>query len=150
MGNLPKFGVGDFGFKQHFLYKQGIKHVLSMSVLFFRLRGVPADEAEDVRQLLMAHGVEFYETPGSNWGVSMPAIWLYEEDDLEKIQPFFDEYQEQRAISQRALYQQNKRLRQAAAGPLDICISIFRRLFYSGLIVLTLYVSLKWLFELGL
>ena len=35
-----------------------------MSVLLFRLRNVPEDEAEDVRELLNKNGFEFYENNG--------------------------------------------------------------------------------------
>ena len=33
-----------------------------MAVLFFNLRGVPQDEADDVRELLQQHDIGFYET----------------------------------------------------------------------------------------
>jgi hypothetical protein len=79
-----------------------------MSVLFFPLRSVPTDEADDVRALLIANEIEFYETSAGNWGVSMPAIWLYQQADLEKIQPHFAEYQQKRTLEQRQLYLQSK------------------------------------------
>ena len=121
-----------------------------MAILFFSLRGVPDDEADDVRELLTANDIGFYETPGGGWGISMPAIWLYQNGDLEKAKPLFDEYQRQRTITQRALYQQLKQQGKThnffyynLKKPLQFVI-------YSGIIVLTLYVSIKWLFELGL
>ncbi len=121
-----------------------------MSILFFSLRGVPDDEADDVRELLSANDIDFYETSAGSWGISMPAIWLYRSEDFEKARPLFDEYQEQRAITQRALYQQLKQqgqhqgfLRHNLKKPLRFAI-------YSGAIILTAYVSVKWIFELGL
>ena len=42
-----------------------------MSKLLFRLRNVPDDEAEEVRQLLEEHGIETYETDAGNWGISL-------------------------------------------------------------------------------
>lgn len=121
-----------------------------MSILFFSLRGVPEDEADDVRELLTANDIDFYETSAGNWGISMPAIWLYRVADVEKVRPLFDEYQQQRAIAQRALYQQLKQqgqtegfLRHNLKKPLHFAL-------YSGVIVLTVYVSVKWLFEFGL
>ncbi len=121
-----------------------------MPILFFPLRDVPNDEANDVRELLIANDIEFYETSAGNWGISMPAIWLYRDEDLEKIRPLFDEYQRQRTINQRALYLQLKQqgknkgfLHHVLSKPVQI-------LFYSGVIFFTFYVSFKWLFELGL
>jgi len=121
-----------------------------MAVLFFSLRGVPNDEAEDVRELLQANEIEFYETSAGSFGVSMPAIWLYHKEDLEKIQPVFDEYQRQRCISQRNLYLALKQqgeiggfLQASLRKPLQFVI-------YSCVMALTLYVSIKWVFELGL
>lgn len=121
-----------------------------MAILFFSLRGVPDDEAEDIRELLTSNEIDFYETSAGNWGISMPAIWLYQQDDLEKAQALFAEYQHQRAIVQRELYQQLKQqgkaknfLHHNMKKPLQFVI-------YSGLILLTGYISIKWLFELGL
>lgn len=121
-----------------------------MAILFFSLRGVPDDEANDIRELLTANDISFYETSAGSWGISMPAIWLYRIDDLEKASPLFDEYQRQRTISQRAIYQQLKQqgkingfLHANLNKPLQFLV-------YSGVIVLTAYVSIKWLFELGL
>jgi len=121
-----------------------------MAVLFFSLRGVPHEEAEDVRELLLANEIDFYETSAGSFGISMPAIWLYHQEDLEKIQPVFDEYQRQRYTTQRTLYQELKQqgelggfLQYNLKQPLQFVI-------YTSIIALTLYVSIKWLFELGL
>lgn len=121
-----------------------------MSVLFFRLNGVPADEANDVRDLLADNHIEFYETSAGNWGVSMPAIWLYHPEDLRLAQPLLDDYQQQRAISQRHRYLQAKldgehidfwqQTRRKPLHFLSYCVAL-------GLVV---YASVKWLFDLGL
>ena len=47
-----------------------------MPELLFKLRNVPDDEAEEVRQLLNDHEINFYETRAGGWGISMPGIWL--------------------------------------------------------------------------
>ena len=121
-----------------------------MAILFFSLRGVPEDEADDVRNLLTVNEIDFYETSAGSWGISMPAIWLYRNDDLEKIRPLFDEYQRNRTLNQRTLYRQLKQqgktndfLHYNLRKPL-------RFIIYSGAMVLTVYISIKWLFELGL
>ena len=47
-----------------------------MSKLLFKMRHVPEDEAQEVRELLASNKIEFFETFAGNWGVSMPALWL--------------------------------------------------------------------------
>ncbi|MCQ8105732.1 DUF6164 family protein [Methylomonas sp. SURF-2] len=84
--------------------------MLSMSILFFNLRGVPADEADEVRELLSANDIAFYETSAGLLGISLAAIWLQRPDDLAFARQLFDAYQQQRAEQQRALYRE--RLRQ--------------------------------------
>ena len=120
-----------------------------MAVLFFNLRGVPSDEADDIRELLAAHEIDFYETDMGNWGISLPAIWLYNEEDLVIARPLFNEYQEQRAQHQRALYLQAKRLgehqsflQKHQSHPLQFLIYLLALLLIS-------YASVKWVFELG-
>ena len=53
-----------------------------MPVKLFSLRGVPDDEADEIRALLAQHAIDYYETPPGNWGVSMPAIWLPDDSEL--------------------------------------------------------------------
>ncbi len=79
-----------------------------MAVQIFRLRGVPEDEAEDVRLLLSEHHFEFYETPGGNWGISMPAIWLVDNDQQEAAKELIEKYQAERFRTARAEYEQSK------------------------------------------
>lgn len=79
-----------------------------MAVQLFILRGVPDDEADDVRKLLTDHGIDFYETPPGNWGISMPALWLNNEYQLERAKSLIDDYEEQRLIRVRAEYHQLK------------------------------------------
>lgn len=76
-----------------------------MSVLLFRLRGVPDDEADAIRQLLRDQRVNFYETEAGNWGISMPAIWLHDDDELERARRLLDDYQQQRAELARQQWQ---------------------------------------------
>lgn len=121
-----------------------------MAILFFSLRGVPEDEATDIRELLTANEIDYYETSAGNWGISMPAIWLHQKDDLAKIQPLFDEYQRQRALTQRALYEELKQQGKAGGFLHHNIKKPLQFLIYSGVIFLTGYISIKWLFELGL
>ncbi|MCX7087537.1 MAG: DUF6164 family protein [Methylococcales bacterium] len=75
-----------------------------MPTLLFSLRQVPDDEAEEIRALLDEHNIDFYETSAGNWGVSMPAIWLANDDNLTLAQQLLTQYQQQRFITQRQEY----------------------------------------------
>ena len=79
-----------------------------MSKQIFRLRNVPDDEAEEIRCLLREHGIDFYETPGGNWGISMPALWLNDENEhrTEEAKELIEQYQEERAGRMRREYEE--------------------------------------------
>ncbi|MEE9352193.1 MAG: DUF6164 family protein [Thiotrichaceae bacterium] len=79
-----------------------------MAVQIFRLRNVAEDEAEEVRVLLAEHDLEFYETPGGNWGVSMPALWLVDDEQTEVAKALIAEYQEKRFTEARGEYERLK------------------------------------------
>jgi len=79
-----------------------------MSKLLFKLRHVPDDEAEEVRALLNNNRIEYFETDAGNWGVSMPGIWLQNEDDFTHAKSLLESYQLQRTELARAQYQQEK------------------------------------------
>jgi hypothetical protein len=121
-----------------------------MAILFFQLRGVPYDEADDIRELLTVNEIAFYETSAGSWGMSMPAIWLYHNEDLEKIQPLFDCYQQERAITQRDLYLKQKKQNRHNGFLGAVLKHPLQFIFYSMVLVMTCYLSIKWLFELGL
>ena len=46
-----------------------------MSKLLLNLRGVPDDEADDVRRFLDSGGIGYYETQPTMWGTS-GGIWI--------------------------------------------------------------------------
>lgn len=120
-----------------------------MSILFFDLRGVPSDEADDVRELLVSNQIEFYETHAGMFGVSLPGIWLYHTEDLAQARPLFDAYQQQRAIDQKAHYQSLKEQGLQPGFWLHNLKNPFRFFSYSLILVLVIYISIKWVFELG-
>jgi len=93
-----------------------------MAKRLLNLRNVPDDEADDVRELLAGHAVEFYETPPSRWGISMGAIWLVRDDDYPRARTLFDEYQVRRANQARADYEARKR-----RGEVETFIAVCRR-----------------------
>lgn len=117
-----------------------------MSILLFSLRGVPDDEAYEVRELLTEQAIDFYETPAGNWGVSMPALWLKNDDELAMAQSLLNSYQQQRFTTQRELYLQTKpkTLWQALIAKPLLCGIYFLAMS------LVVYASIRLLFEFGL
>jgi hypothetical protein len=77
-----------------------------MAALLFSLRGVPDDEAAEVRELLAANAIPFYETPAGNWGISLPAIWLSDDTHLARARALLADYQATRGTVQREAYMQ--------------------------------------------
>lgn len=80
-----------------------------MSALLFKLRNVPDDEANDIRELMKTHNIEIYETSAGNWGISMPAIWVQNDDSLAKAKTLLAEYQQMRATNARMTYNEDRR-----------------------------------------
>ncbi|MFC3282552.1 DUF6164 family protein [Litchfieldella rifensis] len=64
-----------------------------MAVLLFKLRDVPDQEAEEVRQLLREHQFDFYETSAGRWRLSVAAIWLKDDSQAAAARSVIDEYQ---------------------------------------------------------
>jgi hypothetical protein len=121
-----------------------------MAILLFPLRGVPEDEADEVRELLTEQNIDFYETSAGNWGMSMPALWLRDDTELEKARQVLNVYQQQRFLTSREHYLQAKKagqqktlLKAFIEKPLPYCA-------YLLTIFLVVYVSIRLLFELGL
>ncbi len=79
-----------------------------MAVQLFILRGVPEEEADEVRSLLAEHQLDYYETPGGSWGMSMPALWLKDESQLAQAQGLLEDYQAQRQKRAQAEYAEMK------------------------------------------
>ena len=77
-----------------------------MPIKLFNLRGVPDDEAEEIRALLISNRIDHYETPGGNWAISAPAIWLNDESQWHKAKELIDQYQRERVIRAREEYLQ--------------------------------------------
>jgi len=76
-----------------------------MATLLLNLRDVPDDEADAVRALLDAHGIDWYETRPSPWGVSSGGIWARSDDQVERAREHLATFQQQRAAAARAEYQ---------------------------------------------
>jgi len=114
-----------------------------MSKILFRLRNVPDDEAEEVRQLLDEHDIAFFETTPGNWGISMPALWIQDEGQFEQARQIIDEYQEQRALRVREEYQRAREMGQAPTHWQAFLQNPIRVTAYMGLVGLVLFLSLR-------
>ena len=113
-----------------------------MARLLFPLRYVPEEEAEAVRRLLDQHEFDWFETSAGNWGISMPGIWLRDEQQLEQAQRCLNEFQASLADEARAVLAKARE-----AGEQDTLLRRLRRNpvgFLLGLagVALILYVTL--------
>ena len=118
-----------------------------MSKLLFRLRNVPDDEADEVRELLTQHSIEFYETGAGNWGISMPALWMRDESRFEEARAVLEAYQQERTQRMRDEYEELIKLGQA-----DSMLTSFRHhpvrfIAFSLLIAAVLYLSISSFFS---
>jgi hypothetical protein len=104
-----------------------------MSALLFKLRGVPEDEADEVRELLERNGVDFYETPPGNWGISAPGFWVRDKANLARGKALIEDYQHERARCMRADYERRRR-----AGEVDTLLDRARRHPFQTLLVVVI------------
>ena len=68
-----------------------------MAKLLLNLRNVPDDEADDVRAMLDAHRIGFYETPPSGWGLFAGGIFVERNADIAEAKRLMADYQAQPA-----------------------------------------------------
>lgn len=120
-----------------------------MSALLFSLRSVPEDEAEDVRRLLASNGIEFYETPAGRWGISAPAIWLQDKNELQRAKSLIEAYQKERFIRHRQEFESLKRQGKNKTILDAIAENPLRFVFYLAVIAVVLYLSILPFFRLG-
>jgi hypothetical protein len=73
-----------------------------MSKLLLNLRMVLPDEADDVRAMLDANDIEFYETRPSRWGISYGGIWVTQDTDIVRAKALMADYQAARRERVRA------------------------------------------------
>jgi hypothetical protein len=71
-----------------------------MSKLLLNLRGVPDDEADDVRRFLDSGGIRYYETQPTLWGTA-GGIWI-DNGDVAQAKRLMAEYQRGRQARARA------------------------------------------------
>jgi hypothetical protein len=113
-----------------------------MPVLLFKLRGAPADEVEEVRALLGAYGISFYETQAGHWGIGTAAIWLRDDGRYAEARTLLDEYQARRALRMRGEYEVARR-EGRTRGVLDVLrASPLAAIVALAFILFILYISL--------
>ena len=120
-----------------------------MATLLFRLRHVPEDEAEEVRALLEDHDIDFYETSAGNWRISMPAIWIRNEDQLPLARQLLDQYQQSRYRNARAQYEQLRQSGEHRTLWKNFLEEPVKVALYLAAILVVLYLSLQAFFSLG-
>jgi hypothetical protein len=114
-----------------------------MAVQLFPLRGVPDDEAQDVRALLTENAIEFYETSAGNWGVSMPALWLRDDSQLQQAKTLINDYQIERTEQQREIYEQLKLEGKHRTFWAMLWEEPLKVITYIGIVLVILYFSTK-------
>lgn len=122
---------------------------MPQSKILFRLSGVPDDEAEDVRKLLMDNYIDFYETAAGNWGVSMPAIWLNDADDYDRARSLLDEYQQARTVRMRFEYERLKREGKHKTWLDAVREKPLHYLFHFFIAALVIYLSVRLVVDIG-
>jgi hypothetical protein len=71
-----------------------------MAILLFRLNQVPDDEAMDIRELLAANEIYFYETHAGFWRMGVDAIWLPDASAETQARELIAQYQHERTERQ--------------------------------------------------
>lgn len=120
-----------------------------MALLLFSLRNVSDDEAEDIRDVLSENSIEFYETTAGNWGISMPAIWLSDESQLEQARSVIDDYEGERRLYLQEEYAKLKQSGQADTFLKNLWYRPIPTLLIIAAITGILYVSIKLVFDFG-
>lgn len=75
-----------------------------MAKLLLNLRHVPDDEAGDVRAMLDAARIGWYETPPGPFGISAGGIFVRDDADIGEAKRLMADYQAQRRSRARAEY----------------------------------------------
>ncbi|UCE89719.1 MAG: hypothetical protein JSW10_02470 [Pseudomonadota bacterium] len=120
-----------------------------MATLLFSLRNVPDDEADEIRALLDQHGVDWYETPASVFGISAGAIWLRDDSAAQEAKLLLDNYQAERFARQREQHQQSIAEGRGVTLAHAIREHPLQFLVYLIAIAVVLYFSIKPFFGLG-
>lgn len=121
-----------------------------MAKLLLNLRHVPDDEADDVRALLDAEKIAYYETKPSMWGITVGGIWIKDDADIAKAKHAMAAYQAQRGARARAEYAAAKQNGTAEtfamafrADPIRVVLTLLAAVFVLGLMALPVVLLLR-------
>lgn len=120
-----------------------------MSKLLFKLRGVPDDEADEIRALLTEKEIEYYETSAGNWGISLPAIWLRDDSSYPEAKKLLEAYQIARTQRVRAEYARLKRAGKQKTLKDSFLQNPLVFIAYIFIVIVLLYLPIKIVTELG-
>jgi hypothetical protein len=120
-----------------------------MSVLIFRLNGVPDDEAADVRALLDEHGFAYHETTGGFLGIGVAGLWLLDDTQKSAARAVIDDYQLERSARLGAEQARLRRSGQAETTLRRIARRPLQSLFYLAGAAAILYLMLWPFLTLG-
>ena len=113
-----------------------------MPHLLFKLNGVPEDELIDVRRLLDENNINYYETDAGRFGISLAAIWISDDGEIERATELVNNYQQQRYQQARELYEQQQRDGTAETFLQRAICSPFKTLILIAAILAVLYFSI--------
>ena len=114
-----------------------------MSKLLIKLRHAPDDEIQEIRNLLQAHRIDFYETQPGPWGISASAIWLNDEHEFDRAKGLLDDYQEKRFREKRAEYERLRRAGQQRTFLQNLREKPVQVILYSLVVALILYFTIS-------
>ena len=120
-----------------------------MPVLLFRLQGVPDEEANEVRDLLVQHDIGFYETSAGRWGISLAAIWLENDSQDPIAKQLIADYQQERQRTERAKHDELRRTGHVETFAARMRQEPLRFVFYLAIILLILYFSISPFLNMG-
>ncbi len=120
-----------------------------MSKLLFKLRGVPDDEADEIRALLTEKQIEYYETSAGNWGISLPALWLQDDSRYSEAKELLDAYQIARTQRIRAEYAKLKQAGKQKTLRDSFLENPLAFVGYIFIVIVLLYLPVKIAVELG-
>jgi hypothetical protein len=120
-----------------------------MSILLFKLRGVPDDEADDIRTILSEHRIDYYETTAGNWGISLPAIWLKDEPRLHEAKALIEQYETKRLSEAKIAFAQQQEKGRTRTLYDVIVQEPIRFVIYIIIIAVILYFSIVPFLKLG-
>ena len=112
-----------------------------MPHLLFKLNGVPEDEEIEVRRLLDDNHIDYYETSAGLFGISLAALWVRDDGEIERARELLEKYQQERYQKARDAYQELEQRGEAETLWQRTLRHPIRTLIYLLIIAVILYFS---------